>query len=473
VSDVPLPALLRGLMVPAGRTPLERRAAQILGGLGAEPRERSHQVRDAEPSTNATADEPDLPGLPAGAAEQALALAAATAVVDGALSGSDVEVSAAGVLAQLFLPAVMAASYGAPPARRCPPPLPVGTGAVQADLGAEGAAESFGTLPATLSPEDRVDPERLAAAAQLWRLPVLPYREAGKGVRGKVSVRAREGGTPGAERRGVVDLTAMWAGPLASWLLAAGGEAVWKVESRVRLDGMRALDGRGIHAPGADPGGGDASAMYNALNRGKRRLDLDLREPDARRELLERAAECDLVLENFSPRVLGNLRIGYEVLAAASPGVTLISLPALPPDAVEADWVAYGAGVHAVGGLGETEAGFRAPAFAYPDVLAGLQAHLLAAAVRFGRAHGNWSGGHLIAPMSAALPMPAAGSGDLSASAAAVDAFGARLLADGDAAFVTLADGAGTHRYPRSPFAPAAAAEESPAPALHASLARG
>jgi hypothetical protein len=550
------PPLLRGLGVPAGATPAERRAAAILAALGAElrpdPQMRSSLVRDTEPTTNAPTsgsgdrgDEPlrglladgaePFPGLPAGVVEQALALALAAAAVDGALRDRSVDVSAPGVLAQLYLPAVMAASYGAPPARHCPEPLPVGAGAVQADLGAEGAAESFKTLLGSLSPEEREDPERLAAAAQLWRLPVLPYRSGGRGVRGEVTVAARASGpggearpadppardpvgdrrdepagapregAPAADRRGILDLTAMWAGPLASWLLAAGGDRVWKVEPQVRLDGMRALDGRGIHPPGVDAESGEASAMFNALNRGKRRLDLDLREPEARRELLDRAADCDLVLENFSPRVLGNLRIGYEVLAGASPGITVISLPALPPGTAESDWVAYGAGVHAIGGLGETDAGFRAPAFAYPDVLAGLHAHLVALAVRFGRAHGNWAGGHLIAPMSAALPprdafvacpaygnkrrtqglvdvgqhgaMVAAGHAGarsgLAAPPADADRFGASLSVDPAADFVTLTDGAGTHRYPRSPFRSGPAPDESPAPALHTVAARG
>jgi hypothetical protein len=101
VSDVPSPALLRGLTVPAGGTPAERRAAAILADLGAEPQGSSPPVRDVGASVGAAAGEPDLPGLPAGAAERALALATAAAVVDGALSGREVEVSVAGVLAQL------------------------------------------------------------------------------------------------------------------------------------------------------------------------------------------------------------------------------------------------------------------------------------------------------------------------------------------------------------------------------------
>jgi hypothetical protein len=468
VSEVAAPALLRGLAVDPGASPVECRAAAILVGLGA----KAAAAADLRLTAIGDLGEEPLPGLPAGVPEEAMALAVAAAAVDGALRGRAVEVSAPGVLAQLYLPAVMAASYGAVPARHCPSPLPVGAGAVQADLGAEGAAESFETLLGTLDPAERADPERLAAAAQLWRLPVLPYRVAARGMRGAVANRARREGSTAAGPEGVLDLTAMWAGPLAAWLLAAGGARVEKVESRARLDGMRALDGRGIHPPGADATGGTASAMFNALNRGRRRLDLDLREPEARGELLERTAGCDLLLENFSPRVLGNLRIGYEVLARSAPGITVISLPALSSGTAEADWVAYGAGVHAVGGLGETGAGFRAPAFAYPDVLAGLQAHLLALAVRLGRARGSWAGGHLVAPMSAALPAPGGTEEGLTAPATAADRFGAGLLAaGGEADFATLTDGAGTHRYPRSPFRAGVAPEEIPAPALDGAAA--
>jgi CoA-transferase family III len=470
-SEVAAPSLLRGLAAPQGGTPVERRAAEILIGLGAEA---GGAGRPAVEIQGDLEDDGRLPGLPAGVATQALALALAAATVDAELHGQAVGVSAPGVLAQLYLPAVMAAAYGALPARHCPPPLAVGSGAVQADLGAEGSAESFATMVAALDEGERRDPERLAAAAQVWRLPVLPYRSAERGVRGEVAVAARATGSPGAERRGVLDLTAMWAGPLASWLLAAAGDRVEKVEPTVRLDGMRALDGRGIHPPGADPASGGASAMFNALNRGKRRLDLDLREPAARRELLDRAAGCDLVLESFSPRVLGNLRIGHEVLAAASPGITVISLPALPPDSAAAGWVAYGAGVHAIGGLGETDTGFAAPAFAYPDALAGLQAYLLALAVRFGRARGDWAGGHLVAPMSAALPPPGSGAGGLTLPAGGADRLGADLLREGGAAeFAPLVDAAGSHRYPRSPFRGGATVAERAAPTFEPVMAGG
>ena len=351
----------------------------------------------------------DLPGLPPGVGERAAGLALAGAALAACLAGEGADVCGPALLAQLYLPAVLAASYGAPPARRCAAPLPVGGGAVQADLGVAENARNFETLLETAPAARRSEPEALAREAQEWRLPVLPYRRRGAGVRGGLAVAAtRTAAAPGREPRRVLDLTSMWAGPLATWLLASAGDSVLKVESEARLDGMRALDGRGIHPPGADPAAGNASGMYNALNRGKRRLDLDLREEDAREALLAALAGCDLAVESFSPRVMPSLRLDHGVLDAHSPGITLISVPALPPHGPYGSWVAFGAGVHAIGGLGEAAAAFAAPAFAYPDVLAGLCAHAVALAARYGRRHGHWRGGHLKVPISAALPAPVA-----------------------------------------------------------------
>ena len=74
----------------------------------------------------------------------------------------------------------------------------------------------------------------------------------------------------------ICDLTAMWAGPLATWLLARLGAKVYKVEPAVRLDGTRALFGGGIYPGGIQRRPGEDSALYQALNHGKTRVPLDL-----------------------------------------------------------------------------------------------------------------------------------------------------------------------------------------------------
>jgi len=93
---------------------------------------------------------------------------------------------------------------------------------------------------------------------------------------------------PRGSRPVVVDLTSLWAGPLAGGLLAEAGCRVLKVESSSRPDGAR----RG-------PAG-----FFDLMNRHKELVSLDLPAPGAVGELREMIAGADLVLEASRPRVM-------------------------------------------------------------------------------------------------------------------------------------------------------------------------
>jgi hypothetical protein len=163
----------------------------------------------------------------------------------------------------------------------------------------------------------------------------------------------------------VLDMTIMWAGPLATWLLASLGAEVVKVEPACRPDGLRGSPG-----------------LFEACNRGKRRADLDLRRPEERDRFLDLVAGADLVIDNFSPRVAPNLGIEPAALRGVNPQVCSLSMPAFPLDSEERDWVAYGTGVHAISGLGDAGPdGFAPPAVTYPDALAGFAAFAVAVAL--------------------------------------------------------------------------------------------
>lgn len=390
--------LLRGLTLaaPGDDDPAFALAAGVLRGLGAriEPGRRGAIRLMAVPHPTTAGDVAlvdaavplSAPGLPPGALDVATGTLLAAAAVLCALGRGPVEVERRAVLAQLMLPWVV----GEAP-RRSPP-----RGAVCADLGAPGDAERFATLLEVAAPEVRDDPERLAAEAQDWRLPVTPYRRrAAVDAAALGALHAAPSETPCDHDHArphlraprVVDLTAMWSGPLATGLLAALGADVAKVEPAVRPDGLRARP-----------------AQFAALNAGKRALDLDLRDATARAALHAELDDAALLVENLSPRVLPNFGLAPAALAAAHPGLTVLSLPAFAPDGPGAGWTAYGTGVHAATGLGDLGDGrFAAPAHAYPDPLAGLLAFAVALAVLYGRAEGGWPGGHVIVPMSAAV----------------------------------------------------------------------
>lgn len=341
--------------------------------------------------------------LPAGVPELGRRFAQAGAGLLAARGGPDLDVSPAAVWARL--------DPGAP---RSSAPVPAGTGALAADLGVEENARAFATLRSAVDPGVLADPEALAAEAQAWRLPVVPYRAAGRGSRGRIRVRHRRAAAPpppgGAPL--VLDLTAMWAGPLATSLLATTGAQVVKIEPDVRRDGLRATPG-----------------LFATLNAGKRIQRLDLRRPAHRRRFFALAASATLVVESFSPRVLGNLDIGWEALDAVAPGITVLSMPAFDPAGPERDWVAYGTGVHAACGLGEPTPGrYVAPPFPYPDPLAGLLAFAVAQALLLGREGGTWHGGHVVVPLTAAAAPLNRGAADLVAGFGALPGVPDRVL---------------------------------------------
>jgi len=155
----------------------------------------------------------------------------------------------------------------------------------------------------------------------------------------------------------VVDFTNAVAGPIASFLLADLGAEVIKVEA----PGSRPLKAAGT-APlqeGADVPGYNRIMLFNELNHGKRSLSLDAGTPEGARVFLDLVARSDIVVQNFSPRVLPNLGLGYDALCNANPGIILLSMPAFGLSGPYRDRIAYGPGVDAMSGF--------SPLPGYPD----------------------------------------------------------------------------------------------------------
>jgi hypothetical protein len=373
----------------------------------------------------------------------------------------------------------MAASYDVAtwPAPAAPRHFP--GGALACELGSSGDAEAFERLVNSQASGDRTA-AHIAAEAQNWRLPISLYRWR---PRSRASApapiaRVRDGASPvaiGADGWcggpplvgvSVIELATGWAAPLATWLLAAAGATVFKVEPGCRLDGFRSLDGRGIVAPDmGSASAGNAGGMFNALNRSKRRLDLDLREDEARRELLACAADANVVVDAFSPRAMPNLGLTRPTLAAGNDLLLTVSMPAFPVGHPRREHVSYGTGVHAELGLGEQlDGSFQAPASTYPDVLGGLAAFATIVALIVGRERG-WHASHVEVPLLAASAplLNLAGQSD---GLAGDKLMGQRLFCDprliGGGWFEELTDGAGTHRYPRAPFEGAVAGVAAP-----------
>lgn len=172
-----------------------------------------------------------------------------------------------------------------------------------------------------------------------------------------------------ARRRGpapvAVDLTGLWAGPLAGGLLAEFGCRVLKVESARRPDGAR----RG-------PAG-----FFELLNGRKAHLNLDLPAPEALDRLRELIADADLVLDASRPRVMQQW--GISPAEATAAGTAWVSITGHGRSGLHANRIAFGDDAAAAGGLvvpGEPPM-FVGDAIADPIaglVAAAVAAHLLA-----------------------------------------------------------------------------------------------
>jgi alpha-methylacyl-CoA racemase len=116
----------------------------------------------------------------------------------------------------------------------------------------------------------------------------------------------------------VIDLTFYLPGPYATWLLADLGLEIIKIENPAGGDPLRGL--------GPDGGSPAGSVFFQALNRGKKSLALDLKSPEGRDVLLRLASTSDALIEQFRPGVAGRLGLDYEAVRAVNPRITYVSL---------------------------------------------------------------------------------------------------------------------------------------------------
>ncbi|SNS27406.1 CoA-transferase family III [Sphingomonas laterariae] len=175
------------------------------------------------------------------------------------------------------------------------------------------------------------------------------------------------------ERPLVVDLSPLWAGPLAASLLGRAGARVIKVESTRRPDGARSGHG----------------GFYDLLNGGKESVALDFASADGRAALQRLIARADIVIEGSRPRGLAQL--GVDAAAAVARGTIWVSITAHGRDGAAADRVGFGDDTAVAGGLANAmQEGWGEPLFAgdaIADPLTGLHAALAAlAAWRNGKA---------------------------------------------------------------------------------------
>jgi crotonobetainyl-CoA:carnitine CoA-transferase CaiB-like acyl-CoA transferase len=111
----------------------------------------------------------------------------------------------------------------------------------------------------------------------------------------------------------VIDLSTLFAGPMAAMHLGDMGATVIKVEHPTRPDPARG------HGPSRD----GHNLWWKTLGRNKRAITLDLHTDGGREALLRLAETADVVIENFRPGTLERWGLGYDALSAANPRLVL------------------------------------------------------------------------------------------------------------------------------------------------------
>ena len=146
----------------------------------------------------------------------------------------------------------------------------------------------------------------------------------------------------------VLDLTAWWAGPAATHVLGAFGAEVVHVESAARLDGLRSVGGI---VAGHYPRWWEASPHFLHTNANKLGVTLDFGDAEGR-ALIDRLIEwCDVVVENFTPRVLEGFGITEEHIERTNPNAVFVRMPAFGLTGPWRDYPGFAQTVEQLSGL--------------------------------------------------------------------------------------------------------------------------
>jgi crotonobetainyl-CoA:carnitine CoA-transferase CaiB-like acyl-CoA transferase len=145
----------------------------------------------------------------------------------------------------------------------------------------------------------------------------------------------------------VLDMTTFWAGPSCTHILAMLGAEVIHVESTRRPDGTRLIAG----IPITEGQWWEKSPIFSGLNTNKKGLTLDL-QSDAGRDVLNRLiATCDVIVENFTPRVVDQIGLDFAAVQAIRPDAIMLRMPGFGLDGPWRDNPAFAYVIEAASGI--------------------------------------------------------------------------------------------------------------------------
>jgi crotonobetainyl-CoA:carnitine CoA-transferase CaiB-like acyl-CoA transferase len=147
------------------------------------------------------------------------------------------------------------------------------------------------------------------------------------------------------ERLRIVDLSMYFSGPLATQIAGDAGADVIKVESVQRIDGWRGPAVAAVENPW------ERSPNFNWVNRSKRGITLNLADPRGAAILKQLVASADVLIENYTPRVMANFGLAYETLREINPRLIMMSMPGFGADVSWRDYVAFGMSTEQMSGI--------------------------------------------------------------------------------------------------------------------------
>jgi crotonobetainyl-CoA:carnitine CoA-transferase CaiB-like acyl-CoA transferase len=145
----------------------------------------------------------------------------------------------------------------------------------------------------------------------------------------------------------VLDMTTFWAGPSCTHMLAMLGAEVIHVESTRRPDGTRLIAG----IPITEDQWWEKSPIFSGLNTNKKGLTLDLQSAAGRELLTRLIATCDVIVENFTPRVLDQIGLDFAAVQAVRPDAIMLRMPGFGLDGPWRDNPAFAYVIEAASGV--------------------------------------------------------------------------------------------------------------------------
>jgi crotonobetainyl-CoA:carnitine CoA-transferase CaiB-like acyl-CoA transferase len=145
----------------------------------------------------------------------------------------------------------------------------------------------------------------------------------------------------------VLDMTTFWAGPSCTHMLAMLGAEVIHIESTRRPDGTRLIAG----IPITEDQWWEKSPIFSGLNTNKKGLTLNLQSAAGRELLTRLMATCDVIVENFTPRVMDQIGLDFAAVQAVRPDAIMLRMPGFGLDGPWRDNPAFAYVIEAASGI--------------------------------------------------------------------------------------------------------------------------